>query len=296
MHELAQRAARRPLCPERDLDTLRIYWSATEFMAMAGYVDHRWTFGRSEIGLSKQGARKVFELGLAKTRLRKVSPSRSIASAGVGAMALAGCALLTPGSAVGPTPETTQAYAPTPIAAGKVVQISTKTTGAYWSYCEDNCPVPTKKTLASVAAPAPAVAEQRTQKLNVAADVAFGFDSYQLTAKGRAELDRLVATINEKSGSKAASIVVVGHTDRLGSDAYNRQLSERRAQAVKEYLSPIANAESITAQGLGRSDPVTGTTCNSVRDIRKLRDCLQPDRRVEINVVAPGGRGRDGSD
>ena len=114
----------------------------------------------------------------------------------------------------------------------------------------------------------------------------------QLTTKGRAELDRLVATISASSGSKAASIVVVGHTDRLGSYAYNRRLSERRADAVKEYLGPIANAESITAQGLGRSDPVTGTACNSVRDIRKLRDCLQPDRRVEINVVAPGAHGR----
>jgi OOP family OmpA-OmpF porin len=261
---------------------------------MVGYVDHRWAFGRSEIALSKQGARKAFELGLAKTRLRKVSPSRSIASAGVGAMALAGCALLAPVPPVAPAPAATQAYAPTPTAAGKVVQISTKTTGAYWSYCEDNCPGPTKKTLSTSTVSAPAVTEQRTQKLNVAADVAFGFDSYQLTAKGRAELDRLVATINASSGHKAASIVVVGHTDRLGSDAYNRQLSERRAQAVKEYLAPIANAESITAQGLGRSDPVTGTTCNSVRDIRKLRDCLQPDRRVEINVVEPSPRGRDG--
>ena len=104
-----------------------------------------------------------------------------------------------------------------------------------------------------------------------------------------------MAMIDEKSGPKAASIVVVGHTNRLGSDAYNRRLSEQRAQAVKEYLAPIANAESITAQGLGRSDPVTGTACNSVRHIRKLRDCLQPDRRVEVSVVAPGARGRDGS-
>ncbi len=121
-----------------------------------------------------------------------------------------------------------------------------------------------------------------------------GVGSYQLTAKGRAELDRLVATINASTGSKAASIVVVGHTDRLGSDAYNRRLSEQRAQTVKEYLGPIANAESITAQGLGRSDPVTGTACNSVRDIRKLRDCLQPDRRVDINFVAPGARAGSG--
>ena len=261
---------------------------------MAGYVDHRWAFGRSEIALSKQGARKAFELGLVESRWRKESPSRSLASAGMGAMVLAGCSLFAPASSVTPAPAAIQAYAPTPIAAGKVTQISTKTTGAYWSYCEDNCPGPTKKTLASVAAPAPAVAEQRTQQLNVAGDVAFGFDSYQLTAKGRAELDRLVATINEKSGSKAASIVVVGHTDRLGSDSYNRQLSERRAEAVKEYLGPIANAESITAQGLGRSDPVTGTACNSVRDIRKLRDCLQPDRRVDINFVAPGARAGSG--
>jgi len=294
MHEVAQRAAKRPLCPERDLYTLRIYWSATEFMAMAGYVDHRWTFGRSEIGLSKLGARKAFELGLVQSRWHKVSPSRSLASVGVGAMVLAGCSLMAPSSSVAPAQAPLQAYAPTPIAAGKVVQISTKTTGAYWSYCEDNCPGPTKKTLASVVAPAPAVAAQRAQKLNVAADVAFGFDSYQLTAKGRAELDRLVATIKDKSSSKAASIVVVGHSDRLGSDAYNRRLSERRAEAVKEYLAPIANAESITAQGLGRSDPVTGTACNSVRDIRKLRDCLQPDRRVDINFVAPGARAGSG--
>jgi outer membrane protein OmpA-like peptidoglycan-associated protein len=295
MHELAQRAAKRALCPERDLYTLRIYWSATDFMAMAGYVDHRWAFGRSEIALSKQGARKAFELGLVQSRWRTVSPSRSLASAGMGAMVLAGCSLFAPAASVTPAPAALQAYAPTPIAAGKVTQISTKTTGAYWSYCADHCPGPTKKTLTSVAASAPAVAEQRMQKLNVAADVAFGFDSYQLTAKGRAELDRLVATINASSGSKAASIVVVGHTDRLGSDAYNRRLSEQRAQTVKEYLGPIANAESITAQGLGRSDPVTGAACNSVRGIRKLRDCLQPDRRVEINFVAPGPRGRDSS-
>jgi OOP family OmpA-OmpF porin len=202
---------------------------------------------------------------------------------------------MAPSSSVTPAQAALQAYAPTPIAAGKVVQISTKTTGAYWSYCEDNCPGPTKKTLAAVVAPAPAVAEQRTQKLNVAADVAFGFDSYQLTAKGRAELDRLVATITASSGSKAVSIAVVGHTDRLGSEAYNRRLSEQRARAVKEYLAPIANAESITAQGSGRSYPVTGTACNSVQDIRKLRDCLQPDRRVEINVVEPGPRDRDSS-
>jgi len=259
-------------------------------MAMAGYVEFRWLFGRSEIGLSRAGVKKARELGLAGYVQKKEEAYRSPVAAGLGALALAGCSVLAPGASVAPA--SVEAYVPTPIATGKVAQISTKTSGAYWSYCQDDCPRPTQKTLAVSAAPtvvqAPAVAEQRVQKLQLAADVLFAFDSFQLTPKGRAELDRLAATLNGSSGSKTASIVVVGYADRLGSETYNRRLSEQRAQAVKEYLGPIANAKSILSQGLGRSDPVTGKTCDSVREIRKLRECLQPDRRVEITVSTEG--------
>jgi len=128
--------------------------------------------------------------------------------------------------------------------------------------------------------------------LHLAADALTGFNSFQLTAKGRAELGRLAATLNGSSDPKRASIVVVGYADRLGSETYNQRISEQRVHAVKEYLGPIANAnaKSILSQGLGRSDPVTGKTYDSVREILKLRYCLQPDRRVE-GTVATGGEG-----
>ena len=290
VYELAQRAAKRPLCPKKDFYTLRIYSAACEWMVVAGYVEHRPALRRLEIRLTSAGERKAFEFGLISRRPSKAVPARTPVIAGVGALALAGCAALGPASSADPTSRSIEAYSPTPIAAAKVVQISAKTTGAYWSYCEGDCPRPTPKTLTTVAAPAPtpAVAEQRIQKLQLSADVLFAFDSFQLTDKGRAELDRLAAKLNGSSSSKTASTVVVGYTDRLGSDVYNRRLSERRAEAVKEYLGPLANAKSILSQGLGRADSVTGRSCDSIKESRKLRDCLQPDRRVEITVANEG--------
>ena len=128
VHELAQRATRSRLCPERDVYTLRIYSAACEWMAMAGYVEFRWLFGRSEIGLSRAGVKKARELGLAGYVQKKEEAYRSPVAAGLGALALAGCSVLAPGASVAPA--SVETYAPTPIATGKVTQIATKTNGA----------------------------------------------------------------------------------------------------------------------------------------------------------------------
>ena len=81
---------------------------------------------------------------------------------------------------------------------------------------------------APVAAPKPS-----GEKITVAADALFDFDKATLRPEGKAKLDELVS----KAGAiKLEVILVVGHTDRIGSDSYNQKLSERRAAAVKAYL------------------------------------------------------------
>ena len=89
---------------------------------------------------------------------------------------------------------------------------------------------------------------------------------------------------------KLEVILAVGHTDRIGSDAYNQKLSERRAAAVKTYLvSKGVEANRVYTEGKGKKQPVTGTSCKNLGKEsgknKKLVDCLQPDRRVEIEVI-----------
>lgn len=98
---------------------------------------------------------------------------------------------------------------------------------------------------------------------------------------GRAELDRVAETL--KSRGADAQMRVVGHTDRLGSDSYNLGLSQRRADTVRSYLiSQGIPAANITAVGMGESQPVV-QCANTAR--QALVDCLQPNRRVEVEVT-----------
>ncbi|MDR3086691.1 MAG: OmpA family protein, partial [Azoarcus sp.] len=79
---------------------------------------------------------------------------------------------------------------------------------------------------------------------------------------------------------------VVGHTDRLGSPAYNQRLSERRAAAVKSYLvSKGIDTSRIYTEGKGKTSPVPNTECNNVKARKSLIECLQPNRRVDIEII-----------
>jgi len=81
-------------------------------------------------------------------------------------------------------------------------------------------------------------------------------------------------------------ILAVGHTDRLGSDAANQKLSEKRAAAVKEYLvSKKIDANRVYTEGKGEKQPVTGDKCKGDKATKALVDCLQPDRRVAIELI-----------
>ncbi|MDX9944588.1 MAG: OmpA family protein [Azonexus sp.] len=133
------------------------------------------------------------------------------------------------------------------------------------------------------AATKPAAPKPAAEKITVAADALFDFDKAVLRAEGKAKLDELVA----KAGQiKLEVILAVGHTDRLGSAGYNQKLSERRANAVKEYLvAKGIEANRIYTEGKGETQPVTGNTCKGNAKTKALISCLQPDRRVDIEVI-----------
>ena len=147
---------------------------------------------------------------------------------------------------------------------------------------KEKCEPP--KPAAPVARPAPKPAEQ---KVKLAADTLFDFDKATLRPEGKAKLDEIVSQLGKYN---VEVILAVGHTDRIGSDAYNQKLSERRADAVKKYLiSKGVPANRVYTEGKGEKMPVTGDKCKNMgpenRRNKKLIDCLQPDRRVEIQVI-----------
>lgn len=125
-------------------------------------------------------------------------------------------------------------------------------------------------------------------KITLAADTLFAFNKADLKPEGKAALDNVV---NQAKALKVEVIVAVGYTDRIGSDAYNLKLSQRRAAAVKTYLvSKGIPADKIYTEGKGKANPVTGTTCNKIGgpqngSNKKLVDCLQPDRRAVLEII-----------
>ena len=132
-------------------------------------------------------------------------------------------------------------------------------------------------------APAPEV-----ERFDLAADALFKFDRGDLDGllpEGRAKLDELARRLDEGYAT-IERIALVGHTDRLGSESYNQGLSERRAATVKQYLQDRGVTAPISAQGRGKLEPTGNTAhCQGQRATRALTQCLQPDRRVSVEVV-----------
>ncbi len=133
--------------------------------------------------------------------------------------------------------------------------------------------------VAVVAAPAPAPAAPRN--VTFSADALFDFDSAQLKPAGAQALDEFVRGLE---GVNYDLITATGHADRIGSADYNKRLSIRRAESVKNHLvSRGIDANRIYADGVGEAGSETGDTCNRMSG-KALKDCLAPDRRVDIEV------------
>ena len=123
---------------------------------------------------------------------------------------------------------------------------------------------------AAAPAPAPAAAT----KVTYAADAFFDFDKAALKKEGKAKLDDLVGKVK---GINLEVIIAVGHTDSIGTDAYNQKLSVRRAEAVKAYLvSKGIEKNRVYTEGKGEKQPVADN---------KTKEGRAKNRRVEIEVV-----------
>lgn len=133
--------------------------------------------------------------------------------------------------------------------------------------------------------PPPAPVPPPPTKITLSADALFDFDSASIKPAGRADLDKLVADLR---GVDFDVIHITGHTDRIGRQAYNQKLSTQRAEAVGNYLVTSAGiaANKISAKGVNGSDPVTQPgDCVGKKVTPALIACLQPDRRVDIEVT-----------
>lgn len=155
-----------------------------------------------------------------------------------------------------------------------------KVSHTYWRdpACEDFVRA---KAVAPVAAAEPPVAT--IEQFDLQSDALFAFGKSNLDSMlpaGRAQLDEAIERI--KSHKEVTRILVVGHTDRIGSDKVNQPLSRARAQTVRGYLiSHGLNGSVIQAEGVGSSEPVTHCPAG---ESRAVIACLQPDRRVTIAV------------
>lgn len=133
-------------------------------------------------------------------------------------------------------------------------------------------------------APAPV---ESTVTINLAADTLFKFNGSSLKdllPKGRQEVLNVASQISTGFVS-VSQIKLVGHTDHLGSDSYNQQLGQNRAETVRNLLVQNGIAGNIVSTAsAGKSQPVTDG-CPNVKAREALKACLQPDRRVTVEIT-----------
>lgn len=122
--------------------------------------------------------------------------------------------------------------------------------------------------------PAPAVPVVVSEKVSFAAEALFDFDKAVVKPEGKAALDDLLAKLQ---GMNTEVMVTVGHTDSVGSDAYNQKLSLRRAEAVKAYIvSKGVDGARVYTEGKGESQAVADN---------KTAEGRAKNRRVTVEVV-----------
>lgn len=119
-------------------------------------------------------------------------------------------------------------------------------------------------------------------QVTFASGLLFGFDSDQIRGNARTNLDQLAESLDKYPKSE---LLIVGHTDDVGSDDYNANLSERRAAAAASYLGSQGVSRSrIETRGLGESEPVVSNATESGR---------QSNRRVEVAIYASNALQRE---
>ncbi len=125
-----------------------------------------------------------------------------------------------------------------------------------------------------------------SEKISLSADALFRFDKWKLEdmlPQGRVELDNLASKLRAYQSQGYSQMIITGHTDYLGEDMYNMNLSQLRAQTVRAYLiSRGVDGTVLIANGAGETQPVK--QCDNRLARNELINCLQPNRRVEVSV------------
>jgi OOP family OmpA-OmpF porin len=134
-------------------------------------------------------------------------------------------------------------------------------------------PAPVAVIEAPAAQPVPAPVPT-SEKVSFAAEALFDFDKSVVKPEGKAALDDLLL---KQQGMNTEVMVTVGHTDSVGSEAYNQKLALRRAEAVKAYIvSKGIDATRVYTEGKGESQPVADNATEEGR---------AKNRRVTVEIV-----------
>ena len=141
-------------------------------------------------------------------------------------------------------------------------------------------PAPVMEAPAPAPAPAPVAPPARFEKVTLSTTELFAFDKATLNMP-QPKLDEIAAAL--QSDTSITDVDVTGYADRLGSDKYNLKLSQRRADAVREYLvGKGVDGSRLKAYGKGEANPVV--TCTE-KNRAALIKCLEPNRRVEVEQI-----------
>lgn len=152
-----------------------------------------------------------------------------------------------------------------------------------------DCAPPVVPVAAPAVVPAPVIAPPVPvvlKRVLLGSDALFAFDKSadaDMLPAGRSAVDALAREIRAQ-GVVVERLRVSGHTDRLGGDAYNMKLSQARADTVARRLRAGGLTLPIVAEGRGEHEPVT-TQCVGQKTTPALVACLQPDRRVSIELL-----------
>jgi OmpA-OmpF porin, OOP family len=134
-------------------------------------------------------------------------------------------------------------------------------------------------------APAPIIRTITQESFALLGDTLFKFNKSGINDLLPGGIQKLKGVAERlKTYQSLSSLRITGHTDRLGSDSYNDELSSRRAETVRAYLESLGvRSENTQIQGMGKSEPVTNCSSSAPRAVQI--QCLQPDRRVNIDVT-----------
>ncbi|ANB91031.1 hypothetical protein MOVS_02430 [Moraxella ovis] len=163
------------------------------------------------------------------------------------------------------------------------------TQAMYWSSpeCEKqvkNITKPTQQVINNIIQQMPEAKPVET--LALSADALFAFDKFSLSdvnPQGRQELANLVQRLKHYEQTGKISVYIVGHTDRFGGEAYNMNLSKKRADSIAAYLlSSGIKPANLHTLGAGEHMPVKECSISGTK--QQQIDCLQPNRRVEVQI------------